>query len=189
MFAFTGRRLDFESGLYHYRERAYYALAGRFLQVDPILLLAGPNLYAYVGNDPVNFSDPVGLSKQSDNRLGQKVTLEEINAVLRMTYGDRSDEWKYWEGRRWWKLWEYPIYSTILLKAKSNYVVNTMGIPNGRDLEVLTFLAQLGSAQMQALIQGTKILSDRAGPQPTQVTVGGSIVYGAAETYKTITEQ
>jgi RHS repeat-associated protein len=59
---FTGRRFDRESGLYHYRARTYSAELGRFLQMDPIKFDAGdPNIYRYVGNDPVNWTDPSGL--------------------------------------------------------------------------------------------------------------------------------
>ena len=34
---------------------------GRFIEPDPIGYEAGPNLYAYVVNDPVNWIDPLGL--------------------------------------------------------------------------------------------------------------------------------
>lgn len=34
---------------------------GRFVEPDPIGYEAGPNLYAYVVNDPVNWIDPLGL--------------------------------------------------------------------------------------------------------------------------------
>jgi len=58
---FTGRRLDAETGLYHLRARDYAPLLGRFIQPDPIGMLGGINLYAYVENDPLNYTDPQGL--------------------------------------------------------------------------------------------------------------------------------
>ncbi len=60
-FTYTGRELDAESGLYYYRARYYDPATGRFLQEDPIGFGAGDlNLYRYVFNDPVNFTDPDG---------------------------------------------------------------------------------------------------------------------------------
>ena len=57
----TGRRLDPETGLYHLRARDYAPGIGRFVQPDPIGIAGGINLYAYVGNDPLNATDPWGL--------------------------------------------------------------------------------------------------------------------------------
>ncbi|MBL8537069.1 MAG: RHS repeat-associated core domain-containing protein [Hyphomonadaceae bacterium] len=59
-FQYTGQMWLPEAGLYHYKARAYAPSLGRFLQSDPILHAGGMNLYAYVGGDPVNASDPMG---------------------------------------------------------------------------------------------------------------------------------
>ena len=61
-YMFTGRRYDNETGLYYYRFRYYNSKIGRFLQTDPIGYAAGLNLYAYVGNNPINWIDPWGFS-------------------------------------------------------------------------------------------------------------------------------
>jgi len=64
---FTGREYEPETGLYYYRARYYDPELGRFLSEDPIGLAGGINLYAYVGNDPVNARDPYGLYDPGDD--------------------------------------------------------------------------------------------------------------------------
>lgn len=72
-FGYTGQRIDGETnGLYYYRARMYYPAWGRFMQPDPLgTLTSNPqvgiagtgnrgNFYAYVGNDPLNATDPTG---------------------------------------------------------------------------------------------------------------------------------
>ena len=62
-FLFTGREWIPELGLYDYRNRFYHPLLGRFLQADPKGFDAGDmNLFRYVGDDPVDKGDPMGLA-------------------------------------------------------------------------------------------------------------------------------
>src|SRR4029434_9831652 len=57
-YTFTGRELDAETGLYHYRARYYDHAIGRFLETDPIDISGGLNLYMYSSNTPINRIDP-----------------------------------------------------------------------------------------------------------------------------------
>jgi RHS repeat-associated protein len=58
---YGAREYDGETGLYSFRARYYDAELGRFISEDPIGLAGGINPYAYVGDDPVNFTDPSGM--------------------------------------------------------------------------------------------------------------------------------
>ena len=63
-FQYTGQMWLAEAGVYHFKARAYLPALGRFAQTDPAGFAGGINLYAYVGDDPVNATDPSGLGPQ-----------------------------------------------------------------------------------------------------------------------------
>jgi len=66
---FTGREWDPIPELYNYRARYYEPTVGRFYSRDPIGQLPDVNLYRYVGNNPVNWVDPLGLVGIGDELL------------------------------------------------------------------------------------------------------------------------
>ncbi|WP_325438029.1 RHS repeat-associated core domain-containing protein [Nitrosomonas europaea] len=59
-FRYTGQQFLGSLNLYYYKARFYSPALGRFLQTDPIGTADDLNLYAYVGNNPINFNDPSG---------------------------------------------------------------------------------------------------------------------------------
>jgi RHS repeat-associated protein len=65
-FQYTGREND-GTGLYYYRARYYSPELQRFISEDPIGFEGGDvNFYSYVHNDPVNYTDPLGLARDCD---------------------------------------------------------------------------------------------------------------------------
>ena len=64
---------------------------GRWLQEDPIDFHGGdPNFYRYLGNNPANGTDPLGLAKGPPNQPGTNPTKEErksyCEALLKMVH-------------------------------------------------------------------------------------------------------
>jgi type VI secretion system secreted protein Hcp len=60
-FLYTGQRYDPETGFLYYKNRYNSTFFGRFMSRDPIDYAAGDmNLYAYVGDNPTNLTDPTG---------------------------------------------------------------------------------------------------------------------------------
>jgi RHS repeat-associated protein len=99
-YGFTGREYDNATGLTYYRNRWYDAQHGRFMSEDPIGFAGGSNFYSYVGNNPVKFTDPSGLSKiirvlrAIGGALveGRQVTMREAQQIRRQGGNVISDQ-------------------------------------------------------------------------------------------------
>lgn len=100
-YLFTGREYDQETGLYHYRARAYHPGIGRFIQRDPLSYLPDTNLYRYVYNNAINWVDPWGLDKNKP--WWQKL---EEGYYYGTSYGQEAAEWYAQQqiktGNPWW---------------------------------------------------------------------------------------
>jgi RHS repeat-associated protein len=60
---YTAREND-GTGLYYYRERYYSPATARFISEDSIGYASGQtNAYAYVGGNPISYTDPEGLAR------------------------------------------------------------------------------------------------------------------------------
>ncbi|GFF58028.1 hypothetical protein IFM51744_09413 [Aspergillus udagawae] len=69
-YRFSRYRWDRETGLLACGARYYCPWLGRWTPPDPLGDVDGPNLNVYVGNDPINFHDPLGTcgSKRSKSQ-------------------------------------------------------------------------------------------------------------------------
>jgi RHS repeat-associated protein len=68
-FGFAGMPYETVSELYFARARMYNPRLARFMQPDPIEYGGGMNMYSYVGGDPVNLVDPLGLCGEGNRRV------------------------------------------------------------------------------------------------------------------------
>jgi RHS repeat-associated protein len=84
---FAGQYYDAETGKHYNWNRYYDPKTGTYISEDPIGFEGGDiNLYSYVGNQPINRIDPLGLDDLSD--------LEPSGSILMIWYGN-------WGGPGW----------------------------------------------------------------------------------------
>ena len=85
---FQGQYCDAETGLHYNRHRYYDPQLGRFTTQDPISLAGGVNLYQYAPN-PVQWVDPLGLSKCNPTEKYEVGTFDDLKR--RSKVGDELD--------------------------------------------------------------------------------------------------
>ncbi|MFL9887554.1 RHS repeat-associated core domain-containing protein [Paraburkholderia agricolaris] len=78
--------------MYYYRNRYYHPATGRFISEDPIGWASGQtNAYAYVGGNPVQFTDPSGLAATGSpgNNQAQNKQVSDIASELGLNKSQR----------------------------------------------------------------------------------------------------
>ena len=87
---FSTKLVDEETGFSYYGYRYYDPVIGRWASRDPIVERGGPNLYAMVGNDPINWYDYLGLrARISTNKKACTITIT-LNILLYPSRGDKK---------------------------------------------------------------------------------------------------
>ena len=82
---FCGKRLDEDLDLNNFGQRYYSATLGRWVTQDPIGGGDGPNLYAYVHNNPLSHHDSYGLYDENSGSIPQEDFLSRIFNVKEYT--------------------------------------------------------------------------------------------------------
>ncbi len=85
-YRYTGKERDEESGLYYHGARYYAPWVGRWSSCDPVGMMDGSNLYAYVRNRPVKLVDRTGLAGVTKTKIkvgheGQLGSYNSLNGV------------------------------------------------------------------------------------------------------------
>lgn len=90
-FGYGGYYVHARSGLNLTLFRAYSPVLGRWLSRDPVGEIAGSNLYAYVGNNPISLVDPFGLMDSISMKIRQALmqgNIPEAMMILNIGLGD-----------------------------------------------------------------------------------------------------
>jgi len=94
---YIGQEYDAETGLNYLNARYYNAATGRFISEDPVFLgdpskqnLQDPqslNSYSYANNNPIRYSDPLGLFVVGTGLIQKGDTLNSIASKINTSYG------------------------------------------------------------------------------------------------------
>ena len=146
---FTGQFFDVDTGLYLYKTRHYSPRLGRFLQQDPIGYAAGLNLYAYCGNNPVNYTDPLGLDPTF--KLGASVTAD-LSSVYGMLTGSFANVTAMNSGGlSWGDAWFLQFYIDMIRRSnEAASAQQAMAQQQAANAAAAAYLAAALYAQAQA---------------------------------------
>lgn len=128
-YRFTGRRLDAETGCLYYRARYYCPddkRGGRFLQTDPVGYSVDPNLYTYVGNDPTNKRDLMGLQPGDPYDTPDEAALDAVRSTNALSIQENAEY-----GGIVYKGANGKFYSQLPIRGSGDIIPRTYTGPKG----------------------------------------------------------
>jgi RHS repeat-associated protein len=144
---YTGHAHDQETGYSYMQARFYDARVGRFLSTDPVD--DEFNLYGYVGNDPLNKTDPLGLFDWQAFGSGMEA------GMANMQYGAVDHNW----GSSTEHTWGYALGGALTAMAE-----NAGGGRGGS-----------GRMPCACFAAGTSVVTEK-GPRPIETLRVGDVV-------------
>jgi RHS repeat-associated protein len=185
---YTGKERDSESGFDNFEARYYGSSMGRFMSPDPSgLYYANPmnpqslNLYSYVLNNPLIFTDPHGLDcVYTNNQSSSSVSVTTVRGDC-INAGGKDDDGVYVDGHIDTDSYKYT-------QSNGNYSLNYNFTPDGSDSQSGTTTLGVGKigldappdpdqARISGLVQG---IADRTAGFP-DVCSGGGFVYAGVQ--------
>jgi RHS repeat-associated protein len=91
-YRYTGKERDDETGLYYHGARYYAPWLGRWTATDPLGIVDGPDVYAYVRGNPIKSSDPRGTETHTPKNEADRTVMLKTDAELHRYLGKLSPE-------------------------------------------------------------------------------------------------
>jgi len=95
-YRYTGKERDEESGLFYHGARYYAPWLVRWTSCDPTTLDAGINLYRFVDNNPIRYSDSLGLAPadkvETDDLVRQRTNYDPVKGSAEYTSAELANK-------------------------------------------------------------------------------------------------
>uniref|UniRef100_A0AAU7YNT9 SpvB/TcaC N-terminal domain-containing protein n=2 Tax=Wolbachia endosymbiont of Oeneis ivallda TaxID=3171168 RepID=A0AAU7YNT9_9RICK len=109
-YRYSGKERDNSTGLYYYGARYYAPWLLRWINPDPAGTVDGPNLYLFVGGNPINGVDVGGMTFMSSNMMTEVILAPYTETIVKKDFFRNGDKF-------------YGIYDVRKEKGTAPYII------------------------------------------------------------------